>query len=446
GDKTIAPEQWYAGVIYSIMSSLELYDFDLTSWWDERSLLPYVQRFNQFIEEVLLQLISQPIVIFFDEIDSILQLSFRNEFLLAIQVCYNKRAQISDYQRLTFALLGVATPTDLIANKKRTPFNIGRAIRLRGFQLHEAQPLAQGLAKKFSNPQAVLKRVLQWTGGQPFLTQKLCQLLQKIPTSAQFQDEAAWVDKVVRSQIIDNWESQDEPEHLRTIRDRVLHGTVREPSRQGKCDRILNEEQRATHLLELYQEILQYGEVPVNDSSEQMELRLSGLVVEHQGKLRVYNRIYQLVFDRAWIVTALQSIKKYQAKQFSILLIIKDQKGRREFTLDKDEYSIGRDTNSDICIFSEFVSRRHATLIRQQHEDGSPYYQLMDGNGQGKRSSNGVWINRKKIESHNLQDEDEILFGLDVGATYYMIRKSTIHPSMGKDEDSTRSANLAKIN
>ncbi|HEY9729533.1 MAG TPA: AAA-like domain-containing protein [Chroococcales cyanobacterium] len=452
GNKTIAPEQWYAGVIYSIASSLELHDFDLDNWWTERSLLSCVQRFSQFIEEVLLKVISQPIVIFFDEIDTILQLDFRNEFLAAIQACHNKRAQRADYKRLTFALLGVATPTDLIADINRTPFNIGRAIRLTGFQLHEAQPLAQGLIEKFSNPQAVVERVLTWTGGQPFLSQKLCQLLQKFPTATQFPDETACVDEVVRSQIIENWESQDEPEHLRTIRDRVLHSAVRvsealatlgaSASRQGECDRILKNEQPATHLLELYQQILQQGEITANDSSEQMELRLSGLVVEHQGKLRVYNRIYQLVFNQAWVDKTLPAVRKPQAKDSSILLIIKDQKGRREFTLDKEDYSIGRDPNSDISIFSEFVSRQHARLVRQQHYDGSPYYLIIDGNGKGNISANGLWINRQRVQSHNLRDEDEILFGLDVGAKYYLLKDSAHYPSTGIGEDSTRSANV----
>jgi pSer/pThr/pTyr-binding forkhead associated (FHA) protein len=443
GNKTIAPEQWYAGVIYSIASSLELHDFDLANWWNERSLLSSVQRFSQFIEEVLLKLIPQNIVIFFDEIDCVLQLNFRNEFFAAIQACYNKRAQTPNYKRLTFALLGVATPTDLIADKNRTPFNIGRAIRLTGFQLHEAQPLAQGLAGKFSDPQAVLERLLAWTGGQPFLSQKLCQLLLKSPVPARFKDEAAWVDEVVRSQIIDNWESQDEPEHLRTIRDRALRGAEGNRTLHGvEGNSLLKKEQHTAQLLELYQQILQRGEVTADDSSQQMELRLSGLVVEQQGKLRVYNRIYELVFDQTWVNKILQQFKQAKAKEFSILLIIKDNKGRREYTLEKEEYSIGRDSNSDICLFSEFVSRRHATLVRQQRKDGSPYYQIIDGNGKGQPSANGLWVNGCKLYAHNLQDEDEIVFGAEVGAKYYLLKNSPPYLLSNPNNDSTRSAQV----
>jgi pSer/pThr/pTyr-binding forkhead associated (FHA) protein len=436
GSKTITSEQWYAGLIYIIASSLELQDFDLDSWWTDRNLLSSVQLFSQFLEEVLLKSIPQNIVIFLDEIDTVLQLNFRNEFFAAIQACYNKRAQIADYKRLTFALLGVATPTDLIADKNRTPFNIGRAIRLTGFQLQEAQPLAQGLVGKFSNTRAVLERVLAWTGGQPFLSQKLCQLLVKSPIPPQFKDEVAWVDEVVRSQIIENWESQDEPEHLRTIRDRILKN-----------------EQRAVGLLKLYQQILTLPTLlpspnkgsleglTADDSSEQMELRLSGLVVEQQGKLKVYNRIYELVFNPAWIDKTLQKIKPNKDKESSILLIIKDNQGRREFSLEKEQYSLGRDPNCDIHIFSEFISRRHALLVRYQREDGSPYYQIIDGNGKGKRSANGLWINGYKLQCHNLQDEDEIVFGSDVGAKYYLIENSPPCLSTSFNNDSTHSAN-----
>lgn len=437
GNKTIAPEQWYAGVIYSIASSLELHDFDLANWWTENSLLSYAQRFSQFLEAVLLNLIPQNIVIFFDEIDAVLQLNFRNEFFAAIQACYNKRAQIVDYKRLTFALLGVATPTDLIADKNRTPFNIGRAIQLTGFQLHEAQPLAQGLIGKVSNPQVVLEKVLAWTGGQPFLSQKLCQLLVKSPVPTEFEDKAAWLDEVVGSQIIENWEFQDEPEHLRTIRDRILKN-----------------EQRATSLLELYQKILtspppvssltkeEQGGVAVDGSSEQMELRLSGLVVEQQGKLSVYNRIYELVFNSTWVDKTLQTVRQAQREKFSILLIIKDSKGRREFTLENEEYSIGRDPNSDIRLFSDFVSRRHATLVRKQDEDGIPYYQIIDGKGKDKPSANGLWINGKNRHDHNLRDEDEIVFGLEVGAKYYLLKHSPPYSSTGSNNDSTRTVKM----
>ncbi len=304
GTWDITPEQWYAGVINGIVSSLNLYDsFDLGDWWINHSSLYFVNRFSKFIEEVLLKSISQNIVIFVDEIDSVLSLKFNiDDFFAVIRDCYNQRAAKPDYRRLTFALIGVATPSDLIQDKRRTPFNIGRAIELTGFQLQEAQPLAMGLAKKVSNTQAVLTEVLVWTGGQPFLTQKVCQLVLSAEEPIPAGGEAVWVADLVQKRIVDNWEAHDEPEHLKTIRDRILFN-----------------EKRASRLLGLYQQILQQRGVAADDTPEQMDLRLSGLVVRQQGRLRVANRIYQEVFNQNWVEKELASLRPY-SENFSAWL------------------------------------------------------------------------------------------------------------------------------
>lgn len=285
----VSPQEWYGGVVSELLRGFSLSrKVDFSTWWRQRELLPPLQRLSEFIEDVLLAEFSQNIVIFIDELDSVIKIKFKDDFFAFIRACYNQRVDNSEYKRLTFCLLGVATPSDLIADKNlSTPFNIGRAIELTGFQLHEATPLAQGLAEKSLHPQAVLSEVLAWTGGQPFLTQKLCKLLLTSCESIPKGREAAWVENLVRSQIIENWETQDEPEHLRTIRDRLLWS-----QRQGQ-------------LLELYRQILLTGEIKANDKPEQIELRLSGLVVKQGDKLRVCNRIYASIFNLSWVENAL---------------------------------------------------------------------------------------------------------------------------------------------
>jgi hypothetical protein len=105
------------------------------------SWLSNVKRFSKFLEEVLLKLIPKTIVILLMKSDSVLSLKFNiDDFFAVIRDCYNQRADKPDYRRLAFALIGVATPSDLIQDKRRTPFNIGRAIELTGFGLQEAQP------------------------------------------------------------------------------------------------------------------------------------------------------------------------------------------------------------------------------------------------------------------------------------------------------------------
>ncbi|MBH8572950.1 AAA-like domain-containing protein [Nostocaceae cyanobacterium CENA369] len=297
GTADITSEQWYAGVIDTLVGSLNLYTtFDLNTWWEENGLLSSVQRLSKFIETVLLVEVTDKIVIFIDEIDSILSLQFNlDDFFAVIRDCYNRRATQSDYARLVFALIGVSTPSDLIVDKRRTPFNIGSAIDLTGFQLSEAKPLAQGLAA-IGDCEELIEVVLDWTGGQPFLTQKVCKLL--LQYSKDIKKEGSIVqsiERLVRSHIIENWEVHDEPEHLKTIRDRILHSG----------------EQRSGRLLGLCQQILQQKEVVADDSPEQAELRLTGLVVKRDGKLRIYNRLYAEVFNQQWCDKQLTKLRPY---------------------------------------------------------------------------------------------------------------------------------------
>ena len=289
GSQQVFPDKWYGGFAYKLASSFNLFDtIEFMTWWREREMLSPVQRLGELIEQVLLAQAEQKLVIFIDEIDSVLSLKEPlDDFFALIKACYNKRSHKPQYKRLTFALLGVATPSDLIRDKTRSPFNIGQAIHLEGLALAEAMPLAQGLAQKTDKAQVLLKEILAWTGGQPFLTQKICKLvlMSSLPITA--GDEGAWVENLVRTQVIKNWEANDEPEHLKTIRDRIIWS------------------QRKGQLLQLYYQILQQGEVKANDLPEQIELRLSGLVVKQQGKLRLYNRIYQSIFNQSWVENAL---------------------------------------------------------------------------------------------------------------------------------------------
>jgi len=295
GSEQVTPEEWYEGIVSYLVSEFDL-EVNEETWWRDRCHLSLVQRLSKFIDEVLLAELSQSIVIFVDEIDNVLSLNFLiDDFFALIRACYNQRVDKPAYKRLTFALLGVATPPNLIQDKTRTPFNIGRSIQLNGFQSHEAQPLVQGLVGKVSNPEVVIEEVLYWTGGQPFLTQKLCHLISISSPSLVTSREAKSIEDLVRSQITDeNWEATDEPEHLRTIRDRIL-----------------SKKRLTIGILALYQQILQKGKVAVDHSPEQIELRLSGLVVNQDGKLRLYNRIYESIFDQIWVDEVLSNLRPY---------------------------------------------------------------------------------------------------------------------------------------
>lgn len=112
------------------------------------------------------------------------------------------------------------------------------------------------------------------------------------------------------------------------------------------------------------------------------------------------------------------------------ILIIQDEQGRKEFTLDRQMYSIGRDRLCDIRLFSQFVSRRHAMLVRLQRESNkhNHYYRIMDGDAKGNKSANGLMINGRRTSVHDLRNGDEIVFGPQVSAIYYLLQREATEP------------------
>ncbi|MDJ0678276.1 MAG: AAA-like domain-containing protein [Xenococcaceae cyanobacterium MO_167.B52] len=304
GEK-VSIEQWYKGLVVELWQGFNLFNkINLKQWWKEQEDLSLVQKLSGFIEEVLLSEVGggdnvsePPIVICFDEVDSVLSLDFSiNDFFALIRFCYNQRSLNPRYRRLSFALFGVASPSDLIDDYRRTPFNIGQAIQLNGFDWEEAQPLLVGLEaiETISNPKSILKQILAWTNGQPFLTQKICKLVRAASPEMVLNNEEDWLEKLIRTQIINNWQTQDEPEHLKTIRDRILSNEAKKGS-----------------LLAMYQQILQKGFIVADNSIEQQELMLSGLIIKHQEKLQVRNHIYQEVFNLSWVEAQLSQLRPY---------------------------------------------------------------------------------------------------------------------------------------
>jgi pSer/pThr/pTyr-binding forkhead associated (FHA) protein len=84
-------------------------------------------------------------------------------------------------------------------------------------------------------------------------------------------------------------------------------------------------------------------------------------------------------------------------------LVIRAGGGRvgESFAVDGERMSIGRRPDSEVFLDDVTVSRDHALLIRR----GEDWY--LDDCG----SLNGTYVNRSRIESHRLQEGDEVQVG-----------------------------------
>ena len=276
----VTVEQWYLGLLLDIEEQLRL-DTDVEEWWQVNENVGFTQRLTKFFQHVLLEEVTSPLVIFVDEIDTTINLDFTDDFFAAIRYFYVARAQDIRFERLSFVLIGVATPGDLIRDPKRTPFNIGQRLDLTDFTVDEAMPLAQGLGLAREPAQQLLRWVLEWTGGHPYLTQRLCSVISE-------QDKDSWssaaVKQVVSSTFFGAMSQQDH--NLQFVRDML---TKRAPDKY--------------EVLSVYLQI-RLGKRPVFDEEHSIiksHLKLSGVVWRKDNALRLRNRIYEQVFDRRWI-------------------------------------------------------------------------------------------------------------------------------------------------
>jgi hypothetical protein len=175
-----------------------------------------------------------------------------------------------------------------------TPFNIGRRIELNDFTTEEAAPLANGLGPDEETTTGLLSRVLYWTGGHPYLTQRLCRALaehiqHKNPEAAGPATDPpviptlATVDALANKLFLSR-QARDRDDNLIFVRERILRGEL-----------------DVAGLLYLYRRIRGGARVSDDETNPQITvLRLSGIIRGNNGVLQVRNRIYAHVFDQGW--------------------------------------------------------------------------------------------------------------------------------------------------
>src|SRR5262249_29156698 len=192
---------------------------------------------------------------------------------------YNRRTEDKELERLAFCLLGVASPSDLIRDTRTTPFNIGQRIELRDFTEAEAASLAQGLRRGEREGAGLLNRVLYWTGGHPYLTQRLCQAVAEEASVS----GADGVDRLCEELFFAR-RAKERDDNLLFVRERMLRSEV-----------------DVAGLLSLYMQAHR-GKRVIDDETNPLvsALRLSGITRVEDSRLRVRNRIYERVFDREW--------------------------------------------------------------------------------------------------------------------------------------------------
>ncbi len=284
-------EEWYFGLVDEIARRLHLPDpLDV---WQKRAGVAPAQRFRDYVRALVeTDPDGPPVVVFLDEIEMVrLAPVDVDDFLLILRSFHEERGQSPALRRLSFCLIGVTTPNDLIKNKSVTPFNVSKPIRVDDFTRLECDALGPGLASLDASTPALLDAVYAWTDGHPYMTMRACFELARRKKATRGAEQAA-ADEVVRDLFLD-----------RPLEDTNLNYAAR----RFEDTKFERDGARLADKLQLYRTVLAHKDPPAhNESAVQMELRICGMVKDveispGQRVLRPRNRIYEQALDGEWL-------------------------------------------------------------------------------------------------------------------------------------------------
>ena len=351
---------WYQGLLQGIAQQLRL-QIDVPAWWRMCAAVTPNQRLIQFFHDEVIRKIQSPIVIFIDEIDSTLKLPYTDDMFVAFRSMFNDRVSEPEYERISFCLVGVATPNELIKDCHTTPYNIGKTIELQDFnyQQDDLNPLIHAVSNNVCVGLSVVKQILSWTGGHPYLTLRVCEEFIK-----QSKNSPEEVESLIK-QTFDSIESLRTDIHF----DQVL--------------RFLNERTDTNMtMLNLYRRIWNCEQVYDQTSSEHLALKLSGIVKRSKsGQLVLRNTIYRDIFNNEWI----RSVVEINEKQ-------RDQAVARQIAAEHAEQILRRGI--------------------EDYQKASGAYQNLCDNPVYRGNPRELWasfLNRLALRAEHFQNRDEAL-------------------------------------
>lgn len=272
--------RFYYSVAYRILRQLRI-RFDLQTWWQDKAMFSNRQRLHEFYSDVVLRQTSQPIVILMDEAQCVETLPFTDQLLTSVRSAYDARTTDPEFTRLTFALCGEGDPSTLVAAAELSPFPVTQSVPLRNFTREELAVYRTELNLSADEASLALDRIYDWTGGQPYLTQKLCRAVAREKPAG---DMPAFVDGLVAQQFTNRASLGNEP---------MLSHVQR---------RVVEDSDDVEGVLNLYGRIRKGVSVPVDlGSAQQRRLVALGLLeLSETGDLRAPSRIFAEVFTARW--------------------------------------------------------------------------------------------------------------------------------------------------
>lgn len=255
--------------------------YDLDVGMSDRKLsslaaLPDQEVLREFFDSIVIPRIRSKATVFIDEFDIGLETGFATSLFASVSALYLGRKANPKLKQAGFVLSGAALPESLSLGAQSGVFDIGVSIDPQDFTAEEIKSAAAYFPCSPEAAQDVLRRILYWTGGHPYLTMRICYLLLRGHSSAHCSPDA--VDDIVETALLSCATSDS---NLQFVGGMLTA--------------------RGSDVLDAYRKVWNGGKVIYEANPVKDWLRLSGVVRIVNGLLEVRNLIYRTVFDEDWI-------------------------------------------------------------------------------------------------------------------------------------------------
>lgn len=274
---------------------------------EDRSLssLEPAREFDRHLRLVLRSIPDARFIIVLDEVDSLTTSTYSDAFFALIRSMYFSRVNFPEYDRLTYALAGVAEPTDLIKDKAISPFNIGEKIYLDDFTRSEFEDLVEKAEIKI--PDFILDQIYGWSSGNPRMSWDILSAIEDeilsgtIPTSES-------VDATVRKLYLARYDRAP-IDHIRVLasNDPVIRNAIIS---------------------------IRWGKADLLDDATKSRLYLAGVISGFNGTgLCIKNRILDAALSDEWLAQVTASdvsmldaaAREYSLKRYSATVTLIDE-------------------------------------------------------------------------------------------------------------------------
>lgn len=181
----------YKSIIVALCSTIKkTTDFDLEN--DAYAILANntndspSTRFKNCLQFLIQKQTNKRLVIFFDEIEYLYERKLLDYLLITLK-SIAQDVDKKNWNNIVFVLVGCINP-NILVDSQNFSLNICKEFQIPNFA-GQCKPLWGGLEQVTNNPDKLIKSILKWTGGKPFLTQYFCSLFERDGHLLQLNDD-----------------------------------------------------------------------------------------------------------------------------------------------------------------------------------------------------------------------------------------------------------------